>query len=85
MCTVGGWTTITLAVLLLGLWLVYGTAAATYTPCDWAHAAKPALSLMLPLRTSAIADTRFCDTSWCVSCFVFALGVFDPEAVAVPW
>jgi hypothetical protein len=32
-----------------------------------------------------MAATRFCDTSWCVSCRVFALGVLEPEAVAVPW
>lgn len=35
--------------------------------------------------TSAMAVTRFCETSWCVSCRVFALGVLEPEAVAVPW
>lgn len=35
--------------------------------------------------TSAMAATRFCETSWCVSCRVFALGVLEPEAVAVPW
>lgn len=35
--------------------------------------------------TSAIAPSSPGDTSWCVSCRVFALGVLDPDAVAVPW
>lgn len=43
------------------------------------------ISLLQTVLTSAMADNSPGPTSACVSCFVFALGCFEPDAVPVPW